>query len=43
MDPLTVPTPPATAAPPMKTAAIASSSKLTPSFGLAALRYAGSA
>jgi len=36
--PETLPTPPATAAPPMNTAAMASSSKPVPSFGLAALR-----
>ena len=38
MAPITVPTPPVTAAPPMKQAAMASSSKLVPSLGLAAFR-----
>ncbi len=33
IDPMTVPTPPVTAAPPTKTAAIASSSQPTPSCG----------
>ena len=40
MAPITVPTPPVTAAPPMKAAAMASSSKLVPAFGLAAVRRA---
>ena len=37
---MTVPTPPATAAPPMNTAAMASSSQPMPSWGPAALRQA---
>ena len=37
IDPMTVPTPPVTAAPPMKTAAMASNSQPTPSKGPEAL------